>query len=160
MESIDIYSKSNPALSSIILWHFIKSYTEENDDGCELPIIYTILPIILSSKLESSFDKTNVTTGFFRWLNNNPQIINQLNERVIGTKLITKKAFVFAISTRAIVLEDKIHLKACDDAFKKIPNIPKSKEQINKLITNAKKLGTWMGKVGNARDILINLRLV
>lgn len=160
MESIDTYSKSNPALSAIVIWNFIKSYTEENDNGCELPIIYAILPIILSSKLESSFDKTNINTGFFRWLNNNPQIINQLNERVIGTKLVTKKAFVFAISTGIIAFEGKIHLKTCDDAFKKIPNIPKSKEQINKLITNAKKLGAWMGKVGSARDILINLRLV
>ncbi len=160
MESIDTYSKSNPALTSIILWHFIKSYTEENKHGCELPIIYAVLPIILSSKLENSFDKTNVSTGFFKWINKNPQIINQLNERVIGTKDVTKKAFVFAISTGIIVFNGKIHLKSCNDAFKRSPNVPKSKIQINKLITNSKKLGAWMGKVGSARDILINLRLV
>ncbi len=159
MESIDIYSKSNPALNSIILWYFIRSYMKENDAGCELPIIYTVLPIILSDKLESSFESTNVNTGFLKWINNNPQVINQLNDRVVGTRSVTKKSFLFSVST-GIVVFDGVGFSACDNAFKKLPGFPKTNIKMNKLITNSKKLGAWMGKVGNARDVLINLRLV
>ena len=160
MDSIDIYSNANPALCSIVLWHFIQSYSEQDDRGCELPLLYTVLPIVLSSKLEKSFNGTNKSSGFYKWLNNSPQVINQLGERIEGTKIYTKNGFLLGLATGALNLDNAARFSTSEAAFKRMPNIPASNERIKKIVNITKRLGTWMGQVSDTREIFKSLRLI
>ncbi|WP_100913374.1 three component ABC system middle component [Pseudoalteromonas spongiae] len=160
MISADAYAKTNPALCSLLVWNFIKEYEAESKKGVEFPLLFIVLPIVMSKKYEASFHKTNKNTGFYRWIDNNPQVVIQLNNRLTATELLTKKTLEFASSTSVIKFSEQGTIHHCVDGFRKKPKVPSSDNATFEMLSNSKKLGAWCGQVDDTKEILKRLRLI
>ena len=80
---------SNPALTSVLLWQFAKSYEKENETGPPLSLCFIVLPIVMSRLTVETFTGTNIRTGFLTWLARHPELTLQLPTRVGATRDLT-----------------------------------------------------------------------
>ena len=160
MNSLDIYSKTNPVLCSLIIWSFIQGYEDENDKGVEMPLIFIILPLIMTKKYRTSFKKTNKLTGFYKWIDNNPQVLNMLSDRLINMTQITKSALRFGVATSVFDFSKDGTIRHSFKGFKKKPQFKLDENNVAEMVVNSKRLGAWCGKIGNSREILERLKVI
>lgn len=152
MQSIDIYAATNPAFTAIVLYEFCKSFSSCNEKRkVSYPLLFIVLPIILSRKGVNSFEGTNVTTGFFEWLNRHQEIKIGLAENIQLGMPWTKSALRFAIHHRLLETTGYEYFPSTQVPWKK-PNWPASDERGN-LLSCTRKLGFWLAKVPNEATI-------
>lgn len=148
MSSIDIFAETNPAFCSLILFNFSVGYYHSALDGVPFPLLLIPLPIILSGDLSSSFDHTNQKTGFFRWLENNTDILVNLSNRI-------EDSFEFLKPTIEYSFGKKIFSLTQDGNF--VPNLETVKKKYDEAIKlqmkHAERLGNWFGKVNSTKTI-------
>lgn len=91
----DIYAETNPAFCSFLLSGFCELHNYSVGKNPEIPLIYLVLPIVLSEDLTSTFLGCNKKTGLLVWLERNPSVLNDLTKRVNSTLGITTEAIRF-----------------------------------------------------------------
>ncbi|MDQ0257095.1 hypothetical protein J2S74_004541 [Evansella vedderi] len=152
MISTDIYSSTNPALCSIVLWSFLKGFEEQNKDGCEFPIILLTLPISLSNKVRETFKGTSNATGLLTWLSRGPQSLIGLPQRIETSSSFTKDAIIFGINNKIIDIDNKTgKLKSNNSGLtqSKLNNILKSEKasELKDIMLISKRFGNWCGQL-------------
>jgi hypothetical protein len=106
------------------------------------------LPIILSNDLAPTFEHTKANTGFFRWIQNNPEILLELSERINESSEFLNPAIEFAVYRKIIQITNLGTLLAVQE------NISTAKSQgLSDLFKRANKLGNWMGQVNSSKTI-------
>jgi len=93
--SIDVFAETNPAFCSLIIFSFCKGYYNETKEGVPFPLVLLLLPIILSNDMSKSFEGTNIKTGFFKWIENNPVILLDFSKKVNGSIEFLKPAIEY-----------------------------------------------------------------
>jgi hypothetical protein len=91
----DIYAETNPAFCSFLLSGFCELYNSSVGKRPEIPLVYLVLPVVLSEDLNSTFLGCNRKTGLLVWLERNPSVLNDLTKRVNSTLGITTEAIRF-----------------------------------------------------------------
>jgi hypothetical protein len=152
--SIDVFSETNPAFCSIIIFNFLKGYCDEVEEGVPFPIAVLPLPIILSNDLSKTFDGTNAKTGFFRWIENNPMILLGLSERIIESAEFLKPAIEYGLYKKIYQINELGNLIAIENSIKASKNF-----EFDYLFKYAGRLGTWIGQVNSTKTIYNHLGL-
>lgn len=153
MTAIDIYAMTNPALCSLILWSYLDGYLKEDENGCELPLIYIPIPIILSRSLLTTFEGTNKKTGFIEWINRNPDLSPKAFQIIKNSKRLTIAGTHVAIKQNLITLTSSCRLAP---ARKSLPNQAqiKNNEELKNFLMLSGRLGAWIGQIRSAKIVL------
>ena len=152
--SIDIFAETNPAFCSLIIFNFCKGYFNETKFGVPFPLTILPLPLILSNDLSKSFDGTNVKTGFFRWIENNPEILLDLNIRINESSEFLKPAIKFGVFKRIFEIDNSGLLLPVEKSIKN-----RKKIELDNLFKYADRLGNWIGQVNSTKTIYNHLGL-
>ena len=152
--SIDIFAETNPAFGSLILFHFCKGYYQETKVGVPFPLLLLPLPILLSNDLARIFNSTNIKTGFFQWIGNNPEVLLDLTQKVNGANEFLKPAIKFGIFKKIFQVNNSGFLVPVDKSIKK-----SSKSELDNLFKYAERLGSWIGQVNSTKTIFNHLGL-
>src|SRR3954447_23234848 len=102
----DTFAMTNPALTSILLWQFVKSFEEATGSGPTLSLCYIVLPIVMSRSMVESFAGTNVATGLLTWLTRHPELPLKMPGRIGNTRELTAKAIRFGIAYRLFTVKE------------------------------------------------------
>ena len=150
-KSIDIFAETNPALCSIILFHFCNGYEKTNKLGTPFPLIIIALPIVLSNDLSLSFDSTNIRTGFFTWVERTPSITLNISDRINDSNEFIKPAIEYGLFKNIFKLNEFGNLRPIEKSIKN------KKYDFEYLFKNAEKLGGWMGEINSVKTIYNHL---
>ncbi|MCG8807334.1 hypothetical protein G1K57_04150 [Tenacibaculum finnmarkense] len=150
-KSIDIFAETNPALCSLILFYFCNGYEKTNTSGAPFPLVIIVLPIILSNDLSSSFNSTNIKTGFFRWVERTPSIVLNISDRINDSNEFIKPAIEYGLFKKIFNVNEFGNLKLIDKSVKK------KKYDFEHLFKHAERLGSWMGEINSVKTIYNHL---
>ena len=139
--SADTYAMTNPALTSILLWQFAKSYGEAKGAAPSLPLAFIVLPIAMSRPATRSFTGTNKTTGFLTWLGRKPELMIDLPASIAGTRELTSEALCFGITYGLFTINADGALQANPKAIA-FKSRFREDERVD-MIRAAHRLGTW-----------------
>src|SRR4051812_15018726 len=115
MSSIDVFAATNPAFCGLIMWSFLERFGNGPDGGCELPLAFLPLPIVLSEELSALFAGTNSTTGYLTWLGRHPEIAAEFAPRMQRTVAMTRQAVVFCLRYSLVRVNEAGRLEAVDN---------------------------------------------
>lgn len=150
--SIDIFAETNPAFCTLIIYKFCQGYYAETNQGVPFPLLILPLPIILSGDLLESFEHTRTNTGFFKWINNNPEIILDISTRINDTSEFLNPAIKFGIYKKIFSIDDLGLL---------IPNAEnvnnKKTPDLEHLFKYSERFGKWIGQVNSIKTIYNHL---
>jgi hypothetical protein len=151
VQAHDTYAETNPAFCAFALIYFCKSYEEIKGTPPDLPLIYLILPIVLSMDASAAFENTKITTLLSDWIQRNPLLTLMFDERVNRTLKITADALRFACLTQSLKITDQIKVTLGDKKPKK-----SSKTSAAHMTTfkYAERLGHWFANAGSTRTII------
>lgn len=152
--SIDIFAETNPGFCSLILFHYCKGYFNETRIGVPFPLLLLPLPMLLSNDLTTIFSSTNIKTGFFRWVENNPEVLIDLNQKVNGATEFLKPAIEFGVFKNIFQVNSSGLFIPIDKSIKKTSDI-----ELDKLFKYADRLGAWMGQVNSTKTVYNHLGL-
>lgn len=148
MISIDIFAETNPAFCSIILFNFLSGYKRETNVGAPFPLLIFPLPILLSGDIRKTFEGTNRITGFYRWLENNNEIILNLSERIEDSFEYLKPAIEFGFSKKLFSLSENGLIGPIEQNIK-INYSPVIVVQLK----YAARMGSWFGQINSVKTI-------
>lgn len=146
--SIDIFAETNPAFCSIVLLKYCEGYFKEAKEGIPFPLLLLPLPIILSDDLAKTFEGTNSRTGFFHWVENNPELLLNLSERIDESSEFIKPAIEFGFYKRIFILDEKGFIHPQSESIKKI-----TKSNLDIFYKHAERMGQWVGQIKSVKTI-------
>lgn len=152
--SIDIFAETNPAFCSLIIFHFCNGYFIETKSGVPFPLLILPLPVVLSDDLSRSFNGTNVKTGFFKWIENNPEILLDLTTRINESSEFLKPAIEFGFFKKLFEIDSSGFLIPVENSIKK-----SKKAELDNLFKSAERMGKWVGQVDSTKTIYNHLGL-
>lgn len=146
---IDTFAMSNPALTSVLIWQFVKSYAREGTTGPSLSLCFIVLPIVMSRPTMESFGGTNVRTGFLTWLTRHPELTLQLPARVSAARELTGDALRFGVAYRLLTVQRDGTLSANNRAIS-VSNQRAGQDERVRMLRIANHLGEWTWKLPEA----------
>ncbi len=152
--SIDIFAETNPAFCSLVIFHFCKGYFDETKSGVPFPLLILPLPVVLSNDLSRSFNGTNVKTGFFKWIENNPEILLDLTSRINESSEFLRPAIEFGVFRELYEVDSSGFLIPVQNSIKK-----SKKPELDSLFKSAERMGKWIGQVNSTKTIYNHLGL-
>lgn len=158
MNSLDVFTITNPALGSFILWSFLQGY-ESNKQGCPYHLIYLPLPLILSENIRHEFKGANAATGLQTWILRNQKSLLQFPERVKKTHHLTEEAIIFGCSNKILNIQDDGTMSSMGKGIIK-KNLNGVSDELKEMASASKKLGKWLSQSNSVSNILISLGLV
>lgn len=154
--TLDLYAMTNPALGSAVLWSFLHG-AGRADQGIELPLLFLPIPILLSSSLAASFEGTNSRTGFYAWLDRNPELTVGFGGMVQRTGPVTRRALLFAARTRVVTADAEGRFRPTRALNE--DKLRRTGEAVRSFFPLAKRFGGWIAEAGSTRDVLFALGL-
>lgn len=154
-KSVDVFAATNPAFLSLILLSFIEGYNEEAKGGLPFALAILPIPIILSGDLDITFEGTNIRTGFYSWVKQNPAIVVNLNNRINDSIEYIRPAISYGVARKTIKFDER----------GKLWGIPQntanfySSATLSRLFKNSKRLGNWIGQIKSTKTIFNHLGL-
>jgi hypothetical protein len=158
MGSIDVYSITNPALSSLLLWSFIHGYEGSEKRGCPFPLLYLPLPLVLSQTIRDEFRGTNAETGLYTWITRKPNVLINLKIRVEKTSNLTKDAIFFSCSNDVLRILDAGTVISNPKGIIK-SRLNNTSEELNEMLRCSKRLGIWLSQINSPTNIFNSLGL-
>ena len=142
----------NPALGALLQWRFVVSYSAtRNGEGCPLPLLYLVLPIVLFEETYAHLRTTNVSTGmrgfaakFGTAAANESDVLLTLHDRARSMRDLSRSSLRVAMSSRLVGVD-----VATATAFSLLKTLPKSRipETIRPMTKNSEKLAAWCGQL-------------
>lgn len=157
--SIDIYSATNPALCSVILWSFGSGFTSVNSKGVDYPLLFLPIPIVLSKSLVETFNQTNASTGFLNWVIRSPEITIGLAEKLEKTSPYTRSALLFGFQHQMFTINSAGNLILLDEFTLSTYRQRSLSEDIRQAISLSKRLGNWLGNLDSTSNAFYSLGL-
>lgn len=154
-KSIDVFAATNPAFLSLVLLSFIEGYNEEAEEGLPFALAILPIPIILSGDLDTTFDGTNIRTGFYSWVKQNPGIVVNLNSRINESIEYIQPAISYGVARKTIKIDNKGRLWGLQQ---NTANFYTS-ATLGKFFKNSKRLGNWIGQIKSTKTVFNHLGL-
>lgn len=151
--SIDVFANTNAAFCSLVLHSFCDGYFSMNGNAVPFPLLLLPIPIILSNDLATSFDGTNVKTGFLSWVKKSPYVTIGLSERIESSYEITRPAIAYATARRVLKIDSNGEFVPNYDAIGKYANV----KELENFYKNSRRLGQWMGEIRSTKTIYNHL---
>ncbi|MNU14544.1 hypothetical protein D3C71_26570 [compost metagenome] len=155
-KSIDILASTNPAFCSLLLYSFTEGYMHETNSACPASLLLFPIPLILSNSIKETMNGTNIKTGLFSWINNNPSVTISLIEKINDSSEYFNDAYKYAILKGILIPNGNTSLAIN-------PNNLNTSYINDKYLKNyfslSKRLGLWFGQVGSTETIFNFLRI-
>lgn len=154
-KSVDVFAATNPAFLSLILLSFIEGYNEEAQEGLPFALAILPIPMILSGDLDNTFNGTNIRTGFYAWVKQNPVVVVNLSDRINDSVEYIQPAISYGIAKKIIKFDEK----------GKLWGIPQNtgnfqgSATLGRFFKNSKRLGNWVGQIKSTKTIFNHLGL-
>ncbi|WP_207428965.1 three component ABC system middle component [Pedobacter sp. SYSU D00535] len=148
-KSIDVFAATNPAFLSLVLLSFIEGYNEEAGAGLPFPLAILPIPIVLSGDLDPTFDGTNIRTGFYSWVKQNPGIVVNLNNRINDSIEYIQPAISYGVARKIIKIDDKGSLWGLSQNTANIYGSSK----LGPFFKKSKRLGNWIGQIKSTKTV-------
>lgn len=136
----------NPLIISYLIHSFLKRYAEENE-CCDIHLIYYIVPIVLVEDYYSVLSSTHSKSGLEKFL---IKFIDS-KKRDILLRLEYEANRYFKLTSHSIHIGDKcklfsVHPKEAKIFFIESKEDPKVPQALTRRVKNAEKLGYWLSK--------------
>lgn len=152
ISSRDVFAETNPAFYSAVFSQFCSAYKQEQplQRPPALPLVYLIVPLVISEDLGATFEGCNRDTGLPLWLNRNPKVTIDLTKKVNSTLELTTMAVRFGCLAGLL----RVTLDGDLESAKK--NLPTavSGGVASAALKRARLLGIWMATMGSPRAVL------
>jgi hypothetical protein len=102
--------------------------------------------------MSKSFNGTNIKTGFFKWIENNPVILLDFSKKVNGSIEFLKPAIEYGFFKKIYQISEIGYLIPLQNSVKNTKNF-----QFDHLFKYAERLGGWMGQVNSTKTIYNHL---
>ncbi|WP_144028819.1 three component ABC system middle component [Paenibacillus tyrfis] len=158
MTAPDVFSITNPALTSLLLWSFLEGFETGERSGCSFPLIFLPLPLVLSQSIRDDFKGTNAATGLYSWITRRQKILINLDTRINKTASLTRTAIMFGASNGIITIEVNGTLKSNNRGIVK-SRLKSNSDEIKEMIGASNKLGVWFSQIDSTSSILNSLGL-
>jgi hypothetical protein len=156
-KTIDVFAGTNPALGAAVLRSFAEGYSSVDQEGALLPLMWLVLPQILSKRIGDTMRGTNVRTGLLNWIARNPEVSIGLANRVQATAPFTRDSIAFGIRYGLLKFSDG-RVLASDEGLRRQIRFPASDVR-GQALTRASRLGTWMAHMPNPHSIFYSFGL-
>ncbi|MET3290921.1 UNVERIFIED_CONTAM: hypothetical protein ABID98_003491 [Brevibacillus sp. OAP136] len=159
MVSTDVFSITNPALGSMILWSFLQGYEVNEKNGCPFPLIFLPLPLILSKTIRDEIKGTQADTGLYTWIARKQNVLINLDLRINKSSNLTRNAIIFGCANDIIFIhEDGKILSKSKGIYKS--RINNTSDEVAEMINFSKKIGIWFSQINSTSSILNSLGLM
>ncbi|WP_339186493.1 three component ABC system middle component [Paenibacillus sp. FSL R5-0490] len=158
MISTDVFSITNPALGSLLLWSFLQGYESNEKAGCPLPLLFLPPPLVLSQSVRDEFRGTNAETGLYTWIARKPMILINLNIRIEQSSHLTRNAISFASANQLLSIQGDGHVLSNNKGIVK-GRINNSSDEIKEILQVSNRLGKWFSQINSTSSILNSLGL-
>jgi len=155
-KSIDILASTNPAFCSLLLYSFTEGYMHETNSGCPASLLLFPIPMILSNSIKETMNGTNIRTGLFSWINNNPSVTISLIDKINDSYEYFNDAYKYAILKGILVPNGNSALTINPINVNTSYNNDK---YLKNYFSLSKRLGQWFGQVGSTETIFNFLRI-
>lgn len=158
-ETFDIYAEANPAFTAYLIQRFVKKYCSTTTNPPHLSLVYVVVPLSMSGKLEPAFNATNARTGFLAWLSRFPEVRIGLGENIAASRGLIAAGIKAAVLSDLIVINDQSCLdlgeaKGPPENLKtKLPDGPKA------IVNRVERLGTWLAQAGSPAAVFSALEV-
>ena len=155
----DLYAETNPAFVSFLLYRFVKRYSGGNGETPHISLLYLVVPLALSQRLESTISATNAATGLLSWLNRFPEVRVGLQQDIEAAKDVTLEGLRAALYSQQLALRNNGSVqfgsakKPPENTKSMLPNVPRQ------AVSRAERLGKWMSGVGGPAAIFSALEV-
>lgn len=135
---------NNPILGCFLISHFITEYNKKNENrNPTLKEILLLLPMVWHAPTREILFKRRTTTNFQYIIDNEPIILERLNERVSIYSKITFQSLNFAVSTGLIKLHEN---GECSYNLKSMPRGTAIEKKAQKeIVRTTSKVACWFG---------------
>ena len=144
----------NPAFAGCILYSSVSRFQKSDRRGIPFPLLFLILPIVLSQTLRESLPSTT-RTPFHLWISRAPQVRIGLAERVSNLAPITREALLFLLQ------RGKLHLEKAritrSTAIRGLSGFADDRSEIAELLDGARILGGMLARASDAENVFITL---
>lgn len=143
----EIYLVQNPALGAVLMWEFVKGYKRQSAGQAPvLPLLFIVLPILLSEVLRTAIGKTFPSSGlrlFTAKFSKEQEVILALQRHMLMLRPTSLSSVSIAIECGLLELDPATAM--VDYTLKRYP--PRIGENIRELGKFADKLGGWCGSL-------------
>ncbi|ATG77171.1 three component ABC system middle component [Pseudoalteromonas sp. 1_2015MBL_MicDiv] len=143
MQNNEISELLNPAFCALLYSSIVDGYNSKALKKIPLYLPYILIPIILHKESRLVLPKT-AASKFHLWLQNEPQIVVGLTERVNSLEPYISKSSLLLRGQGIIDLDEDFRVSLIDN--KKINKMIKNAEYISEYTFAAKKLGAICGR--------------
>jgi len=140
----------NPVFCGIVIYVGISHYQKQDKRGMPLPLVFLLLPVLLSSGIRSSLPQTT-RTAFHVWLEREPQVKISLAKRAANLSTITREALVFLLQRKRLSLNGDRVQKG--KMIKGLNSYVSETSELADLLEGARILGTMFGKTGDPETV-------
>lgn len=158
-ETFDIYAEGNPAFTAYLIQRFVKKYCSTTTNLPHLSLIFIVVPLSMSARLEPTFSSTNSRTGFLAWISRFPEVRIGLGENITASRSIIAAGLKAAVLSDVIAINGNSYLclgkaKGPPENLKtRLPYRPKA------IVNRAERLGTWLAQAGSPAAIFSALEV-
>jgi len=154
-KSVDVFAATNPAFLCLVLFSFTEGYNEEANEGLPFALAVLPIPVIVSGDLDNTFNGTNIRTGFYAWVKQNPVVVVNLNERINDSLEYIQSAISFGVAKKIIRFDEKGKLWAITQNTGNLQGSP----TLGRFFKNSKRMGNWIGQIKSTKTIFNHLGL-
>ncbi|MFE4573069.1 three component ABC system middle component [Paenibacillus chitinolyticus] len=158
MISTDVFSITNPALGSLLLWSFLQGYESNEEGGCPFPLLFLPLPLVLSQSIRSEFKGTNAETGLYTWIARKQKVLINLSMRVEKSSHLSRNAITFASGNQLLTIQGNGSVISNSKGIVK-SRISNSSDEIKEMLQVSNRLGKWFSQINSTTGILNSLGL-
>lgn len=145
--SLDAFAETNPAFCSLILSAYVSAFQGAQKQPLSITLLPLVLPIVMSGDLDNSFSYTSEDTGLSRWISKTPSVLFNLRERVEASLEMSRESLQFALQYQILSLDEEAQISDLleGDAIRRLKKLG-----FEKMGSNARKLGAWVGVLTSA----------
>ncbi|KUO76694.1 MAG: hypothetical protein APF81_11525 [Desulfosporosinus sp. BRH_c37] len=142
----------NPAFCGRIIYHAIKTYSEETKRPMPFPLVYLILPLVLHRKTRQ---RIKSVTQMQIWIQRNPDVLIGFANRTESMVQITNEAVEFLMQSGIVTLTNNADLDL-EQLFKSLSASKYTNDEIKECISKSSNIAKWFAKAGTVETIYIS----
>jgi hypothetical protein len=146
----------NPAFSGSLVYTAVSQFQKRDPRGMPFPVLFLVLPIVLSSSLRKTLPNTT-RTPLQLWIDRAPEIRIDLAKRVSNLAPITRESLVFLLQRQRLSTKKDRILKG--KPIIGLSAAAAGATELADLMERARVLGGILGKEIDTETIFISLGL-
>lgn len=147
---IEVANLFNPAFCSLLLRQTVTEYQKVNRRGLDYPIIFLVLPVILSKFIREALPATT-RTKLHIWLQDHQEVRVDLDIKIKALSDFTKEAVIFGMQNKVLAFNEAGALIAPKI---KLNQFESNDSEAAQCLERAGMIGRWFANVNDTISLL------